>query len=113
MAPLVARGRCGPALWLLGGVAPCAARVVAARRPRATGQPLRLGVPCRDRAASGEHRQRDRGRSGGGAQGAGAGGVTRKRLATSGERGALVRLYHITGPAGRYVVQWGPTGARR
>ena len=38
--------------------------------------------------------------------------MTRKRLATSGERGALVRLYHITGPSGRYVVQWGPAGAR-
>jgi hypothetical protein len=38
--------------------------------------------------------------------------MTRKRLATHGERGALVRLYQITGPAGRYVVQWTDKGAR-
>lgn len=38
--------------------------------------------------------------------------MTRKRLATHGERGALVRLYQITGPAGRYVVQWTEQGRR-
>lgn len=36
----------------------------------------------------------------------------RKRLATSGERGSLVRLYLVTGKNARHVVQWGPAGAR-
>lgn len=39
--------------------------------------------------------------------------MTRKRLATAGERGRLVRLYLIAGPGGSYVVQWGAAGARR
>ncbi|HET8771893.1 MAG TPA: hypothetical protein VFM71_12990 [Gemmatimonadaceae bacterium] len=39
--------------------------------------------------------------------------MTRKRLATAGERGELVRLFQIMGRQGAYVVQWGPTGARR
>jgi integrase len=33
--------------------------------------------------------------------------VTRKRLATSGERGSLVRLIEVTGRGGKYLVQWG------
>lgn len=38
----------------------------------------------------------------------------RKRLATTGERGNLVRLFHETrGDVKRYVVQWGPKGARQ
>jgi integrase len=33
--------------------------------------------------------------------------VTRHRIATFGERGDLVRLFEVSGPRGRYVVQWG------
>ena len=39
--------------------------------------------------------------------------MTRKRLATTGERGALVRLYEETrGDVRRYVVEWGPKRQR-
>ena len=39
--------------------------------------------------------------------------MPRKRLGTTGERGALVRLYLETkNGASRYVVQWGPKGKR-
>jgi hypothetical protein len=39
--------------------------------------------------------------------------MTRKRLATTGERGALVRLYEETrADVRRYVVEWGPRRGR-
>lgn len=40
--------------------------------------------------------------------------TARRRLGTTGERGALVRLFLETrGKVARYVVQWGPAGARQ